>query len=97
MSSLAYIKQLDVDYVKIDRSFITNITDDYRDEAVIKSMLVLCNNLNKKVVVEGIETKAQANKIIALGCDLAQGFYFGKPMPQQEITAVLKSQYKNSA
>lgn len=90
MSSLAYIKQLDVDYIKIDRSFIANITSDHRDEAVIKSLLVLCQNLHKKVVAEGVESAEQAQKLIELGCDLAQGRYFGQAMQAEQTTALLK-------
>lgn len=89
MSSLAYVKKLDVNYIKIDRSFITNITTDYRDVAVIKSMLLLCENLNKEVIAEGIETPEQAEKLHELGCKLAQGYYFGKPMHPMVITPLL--------
>jgi diguanylate cyclase (GGDEF)-like protein len=89
MSSLAYVKKLDVNYIKIDRSFITNITTDYRDEAVIKSMLLLCDNLHKEVIAEGIETSEQADKLHALGCKFAQGYYFGKPMHPMIITPLL--------
>ncbi len=89
MSSLAYVKKLDVNYIKIDRSFITNITKDYRDEAVIKSMLLLCASLNTKVIAEGIETIEQAEKLYTLGCNFAQGYYFGKPMPPALVTPLL--------
>ena len=89
MSSLAYVKKLDVNYIKIDRSFITNITTDYRDEAVIKSMLMLCANVNKEVIAEGVETFEQAEKLHALGCKLAQGYYFGKPMEPMLLAPLL--------
>lgn len=89
MSSLAYIKKLDVNYIKIDRSFITNITSDCRDEAVIKSMLMLCAELEKEVIAEGVETVEQAEKLYTLGCKLAQGYYFGKPMLPILITPLL--------
>lgn len=89
MSSLAYVKKLDVNYIKIDRSFITNITTDFRDVAVIKSMLLLCANLNKEVIAEGVETPEQAEKLHDLGCQLAQGYYFGKPMHPLVITPLL--------
>jgi diguanylate cyclase (GGDEF)-like protein len=89
MSSLAYVKKLDVNYIKIDRSFITNITTDYRDEAVIKSMLLLCDNVNKEAIAEGVETFEQAEKLHALGCKLAQGYYFGKPMEPMLLRPLL--------
>lgn len=90
MSSLAYVKKLDVNYIKIDRSFISNITSDYRDEAVIKSILLLCADLNKEVIAEGVETLEQAEKLYGLGCKLAQGYYFGKPMDPILVTPLLK-------
>lgn len=89
MSSLAYIKQLDVDYIKIDRSFITDVATDTRDEAVITSLLVLCQKLNKSTIAEGVETIEQANKLMNLGCNLAQGYLYSKPLPVEEITKLL--------
>jgi len=89
MSSLAYIKQLEVDYIKIDRSFIINIDTDIADEAIVMSILLLCQKLNREVIIEGIETKEQADKLISLGCKLAQGYYFAKPMPAELLTARL--------
>ncbi|MDX2367100.1 MAG: bifunctional diguanylate cyclase/phosphodiesterase [Colwellia sp.] len=91
MSSLAYIKQLNVDYIKVDRSFITNIATDTRDEAIIMSILLLCQKLNREVIIEGVETKEQKEKIIALGCKFAQGYYFGKPVPADILTTQLVS------
>ena len=97
MSSLAYVKKLDVNFIKIDRSFITNITTDYRDVAVIKSMLLLCANLNKEVIAEGIETSEQAEILHELGCKFAQGYYFGKPMHPLVITPLLTKDLPVSA
>lgn len=89
MSSLAYIKHLDVDYIKIDRSFIIDVVTDSRDEAVISGLLVLCQKLNKVAIVEGVETIEQANKLASLGCNLAQGYLYSKPLPAEEITSFL--------
>ena len=89
MSSLAYIKQLDVDYIKIDRSFITDVATDTRDEAVITSLLVLCQKLKKSTIAEGVETIEQANKLMSLGCNLAQGYLYSKPLPVEEVTKLL--------
>ena len=91
MSSLAYIKKLNVDYIKIDRSFITNIVTDTKDEAIIMSVLLLCQKLKREVIIEGVETKEQKDKLISLGCKFAQGYYFGKPMPEEELTTRLIS------
>lgn len=89
MSSLSYIKHLDVDYIKIDRSFIIDVVTDSRDEAVIASMLVLCQKLNKLTIAEGVETIEQANKLTSLGCNLAQGYLYSKPLPPEEIVSLL--------
>ena len=89
MSSLAYIKQLEVDYIKIDRSFIINIDKDIADEAIVMSILLLCQKLNREVIIEGIETKEQKDKLLSLGCKLAQGYYFNKPMPAEILTPLL--------
>lgn len=89
MSSLAYIKQLKVDYIKIDRSFVININTDIKDEAIIMSILLLCQKLNREVIIEGVETNEQREKLIALGCKFAQGYYFYKPMPAEQLTLQL--------
>lgn len=92
MSSLAYIKHLNVDYIKIDRSFIIDVVTDSRDEAVISSLLVLCQKLNKVTIVEGLETIEQANKLASLGCNLAQGYLYSKPLPATEVINFLNKQ-----
>jgi diguanylate cyclase (GGDEF)-like protein len=91
MSSLAYIKHLDVDYIKIDRSFIIDVVTDSRDEAVIAGLLVLCQKLNKLTIAEGVETIEQANKLTKLGCNLAQGYLYSKPLPAEELASLLKN------
>ena len=92
MSSLAYIKHLDVDYIKIDRSFIIDVVTDSRDEAVISGLLVLCQKLNKLTIVEGVETIEQANKLASLGCTLAQGYLYSKPLSAEGIVSLLSKQ-----
>lgn len=89
MSSLAYIKSLDVDFIKIDRSFINDVITDSRDEAVISSVLVLCQKLNKLTIAEGVENIAQANKLTRLGCDLAQGYLYSKAISAEEVMKLL--------
>jgi diguanylate cyclase (GGDEF)-like protein len=95
MSSLSYIKHLDVDYIKIDRSFIIDVVTDKRDEAVISSLLVLCKKLNKLTIAEGVETIEQANKLKNLGCDLAQGYLYSIPLPVEEMTKLLSDRKSN--
>lgn len=86
MSSLSYIKKLAVDFIKIDRAFIINIDKDIEDEAIVMSLLLLCKKLNRQVVIEGVETQEQRDKLIELGCEFAQGFYFGKPLPAKDLS-----------
>ncbi len=80
-SSLAYVKKLPVDELKIDKSFIHNITLDNDNEAIVRAVLVLAHHMNLSVVAEGIEDAATLNMLSELGCDVAQGYYFARPMP----------------
>jgi EAL domain-containing protein (putative c-di-GMP-specific phosphodiesterase class I) len=88
-SSLAYLKSFAVDVVKIDRSFVTDIATDARDRAIVAAVTSLGHALGLRVLAEGIETEAQRSCLAELGCDLAQGYHFGRPMPAAEVTALL--------
>jgi predicted signal transduction protein with EAL and GGDEF domain len=89
-SSLAYVKNLPVDELKIDRSFIHNITSDSDNEAIVRAVLVLAHNMNLSVVAEGVEDVETLNLLSELGCDTVQGYYFAKPMPFDEFIAWLE-------
>lgn len=95
-SSLAYVKKLPVDELKIDKSFIYNITEDSSNEAIVRAVLVLAHHMNLSVVAEGIENEATLNKLRDLGCDVAQGYYFAKPMPFDDYVTWLKNRSKAS-
>jgi PAS domain S-box-containing protein/diguanylate cyclase (GGDEF)-like protein len=88
-SSLAYLKSFAVDIVKIDRSFVIDIATDARDRAIVAAVTGLGHALGLQVLAEGIETEAQRDCLADLGCDLAQGYYFGRPKPASEITMLL--------
>jgi diguanylate cyclase (GGDEF)-like protein len=88
-SSLAYLKNLPVTELKIDRSFITNL-GEHTDDAIVRSVIDLGHNLGLTVVAEGIETAAALEKLYHLGCDLAQGFFIGKPLPADEFNLWLQ-------
>jgi diguanylate cyclase (GGDEF)-like protein len=90
-SSMAYLKHLPVDELKIDRSFVTDIDTD-NDTALIHSAIDLGHSLGLTIVAEGIETENQAHILTDLGCDIAQGYYYARPMPPDDMTTWLTSQ-----
>lgn len=85
MSSLAYLKDLNVDFVKLDRSFISNMIADKESLAMVEGILSLCKHMQKAVVAEGVETQEQADILARLGCQFAQGYLFSKPKPAEEL------------
>ncbi|TFZ39964.1 EAL domain-containing protein [Soehngenia longivitae] len=80
-SSLNYLKNLPLDKVKLDKSFIDNIETDERDHLMVKSIIELSHRLGLLVVGEGVETKNQRDLLYILECDFIQGFYYGRPEP----------------
>jgi EAL domain-containing protein (putative c-di-GMP-specific phosphodiesterase class I) len=88
-SSLNYLKYLPIDIVKIDRSFIKNITNSIKDAVIIESIVSMSHTLNLKVVAEGIETVEQFEYMRKIQCDQAQGYFFYKPLPDDEICSLL--------
>ena len=84
-SSLSYLKKFDIDYLKIDKSFVDNLATDKNDQALCQAIIVMAHQLGMKVIAEGVETKEQSNLLIQAGCDFIQGYYFAKPMPSLEF------------
>ncbi|WP_394493768.1 putative bifunctional diguanylate cyclase/phosphodiesterase [Shewanella sp. ENK2] len=84
-SSLAYLQELDIDIIKIDRSFITNITTNESSAALVRAITTMAHNIGVKVVAEGIETPAQQQLLKQLSCDYLQGFMFSKPLTKAEF------------
>jgi EAL domain-containing protein (putative c-di-GMP-specific phosphodiesterase class I) len=80
-SSLAYIKQLAVNELKIDRAFVSGMEADQRNAAIVRSTIELGHNLGLTVVAEGVETEHELAELRRFGCDAAQGFLFARPMP----------------
>jgi EAL domain-containing protein (putative c-di-GMP-specific phosphodiesterase class I) len=75
-SSMAYLQKFDIDYLKIDRSFVTNILTDRDSRTIAETIIVMAHKLEKKVVAEGIETPGQLSCLMQAGCDYGQGFLF---------------------
>lgn len=90
-SSLSYLKKFDIDYLKIDRSFVNNLTPDSDDMALCEAIIVMAHKLRIKVIAEGIETAEQRDLLLAAGCDYGQGYFFSKPLPADKFEAFLKT------
>jgi EAL domain-containing protein (putative c-di-GMP-specific phosphodiesterase class I) len=84
-SSLAYLVELPLDVIKIYRAFISYITEYKSSLVLLKAMLQICHDLNKKVVVEGVETQEQVDSLTQYDVDVPQGYFYFKPMPIDEI------------
>lgn len=88
-SSLAYLQKFDIDYIKIDRAFVSHIDAQAHDCVLCEAMIVMAHKLGLAVVAEGVETAAQRDMLAAAGCDFGQGYYFSKPLPASELEAML--------
>ena len=84
-SSLAYLKKFDIDYLKIDQSFIRNLALDSPDFALCEAMVVMAHKLDLKVIAEGVETVQQRDLLEQIGCDYGQGYLFSRPVPAEEF------------
>ncbi len=90
-ASIEYVAKLPATEIKIDRSFITDIVEDPRADAIVRSTIDLARNLGLTVVAEGIETEAVLTHLIGLGCDTGQGYLISRPQPADALTASLKT------
>lgn len=89
-SSLAYLKKFDIDYIKIDKSFVQSLSADSDDLTLCEAMTVMAHKLNLKVIAEGIETWNQFELLKNIGCDYGQGYLFSKPIPASELNQLLE-------
>jgi EAL domain-containing protein (putative c-di-GMP-specific phosphodiesterase class I) len=85
-SSLGYLKQLPVDEVKIDKSFVFGMDENPKDEAIVRSVVAMAHAMGLEVVAEGVENQASWSLLCALGCDVVQGYYVSRPLPASEFT-----------
>jgi EAL domain-containing protein (putative c-di-GMP-specific phosphodiesterase class I) len=84
-SSLAYLKRLPIHEVKIDRSFVRDLLSKAADRAIVRSTIELGHNLGLVAVAEGVEDQATFELLGVLGCDVAQGYHIGRPLPAAEL------------
>ena len=87
-SSLGYLTQLPISVLKIDRSFVSRMTDDTRDAAIVRAAIELGHNLSLEVIAEGVETEDLKRRLEELGCDKLQGYCVGRPQPAADLEAI---------
>ena len=90
-SSLSYLKKFDIDYLKIDQSFVRGLVTGSSDAALCEAIIVMAHKLGMKVIAEGVETASQRDLLIAAGCDYGQGYLFSRPVPEKDFTKFLGS------
>jgi diguanylate cyclase (GGDEF)-like protein len=88
-SSMAYLRRLPVDELKVDRSFVLGMTTNAADAVLVRTAIDLGHNLGLTVVAEGVEGAEHVSALQALGCDIAQGYHYARPMPGNEMSALL--------
>lgn len=96
-SSLSYLKRFGANCLKIDRSFVCDITTDADDAAICKAVIGLAHNLKMKVIAEGVETPGQMKDLRQLACDEMQGFWFSRPLPSEDFAQLLTDGSANTA
>lgn len=96
-SSLSYLKKYDIDYIKIDQSFVRNITSGSNDMGLCEAIILMAHKLGMKVVAEGVETREQLILLSEAGCDYVQGYLFSKPVSVKEFEMLTISSRKQSS
>ena len=84
-SSLSYLKQLPLDQLKIDQSFVRDVLTDPNDAAIARTILSLARSLELSAVAEGVETAGQRDFLLQSGCRAFQGYFFGRPVPVEDL------------
>ncbi len=90
-SSLSYLSLFAIDSVKVDQSFVREISSNSADATIVSAVIGMGNNLNKRVIAEGVETREQSEYLQGKGCQEGQGFFFHRPMPADEFTKLLEA------
>ena len=84
-SSLAYLRNLPISVIKIDRGFIDDMLTNENDRVLVETIISMAHNLGRSLVAEGVETKAQRDRLSQLGCEVGQGYFFGRPVSAAEF------------
>jgi len=90
-SSLSYLKRFPVEVLKVDRSFVDGLPDDREDSAIMAAVIALGHALELTIVAEGVETPEQRDALVALGCELAQGYLFARPLTPEDLLPLLRA------
>jgi diguanylate cyclase (GGDEF)-like protein len=89
-SSLSYLRKFRFDKIKIDQSFVRGLCDNPESEAIVRAVINLCHDLGMETVAEGVETPEQAARLREIGCEIGQGYLFGRPTPRHDAVALLE-------
>lgn len=87
-SSLSYLQKFDIDYIKIDQSFVRNLQPNSTNLALCQAIVAMAHALGMRVIAEGVETEQQRNLLLTTGCDYAQGYFYSRPVPADVFTAL---------
>ena len=88
-SAMSYLQRFDIDYIKIDQSFVRNMVNNVGDQAIVEAIIVMAHKLGMKVIAEGVETAQQRDILATAGCDYGQGYLFARPMPATQFDEFL--------
>ena len=91
-SSMSYLNKFDIDYLKIDRSFVSNLSPNSKEIALCQAIITMATSLGMTIVAEGIETRQQQDMLTKMGCDFGQGFYLSKPMRASALSQLITQQ-----
>jgi len=94
-SSLSYLTKFDIDYLKIDKSFTSNLAPGNETQALCEAIIMMAHKVGLKVIAEGVETEQQRDLLKEMGCDYAQGYLYSRPIPAHEFQQMLEAHYRS--